>query len=164
MKRNHVVVLLIAAAILAMDVAILAQAVAQPSAAEQEIQLLRKDVQSQRKQLIAANMTLTDDEAVKFWPVFDQLTAELKKINDTRLGIVTEYAENFDALNEAQAAGLIKRTIEADVAMAQLRLKYVPLIQKVLPAKKAAMFFQMDRRLGLLIELQLTTQIPLVTP
>jgi hypothetical protein len=33
------------------------------------IGLLRKDVRSQKKQIIAENMDLSDAEAVKFWPV-----------------------------------------------------------------------------------------------
>jgi Spy/CpxP family protein refolding chaperone len=36
------------------------------------IELLRKDVRSQKKQIIAENMDLSDSEAQKFWPVYDQ--------------------------------------------------------------------------------------------
>jgi len=36
----------------------------------QELDLLRKDLRSKRKQLIAANLKLTDTEATKFWPVY----------------------------------------------------------------------------------------------
>jgi len=43
----------------------------------QDIDLLRKDLRSQRKQLIAANLKLTDTEAAKFWPVYDQYIVEL---------------------------------------------------------------------------------------
>src|SRR5258707_161390 len=44
------------------------------------IDLLRKDVRSQKKQIIAENMELSDAEAEKFWPVYDQYAAELSKI------------------------------------------------------------------------------------
>ena len=43
----------------------------------QDIDLLRKDLRSQRKQLIAANLKLTDTEAAKFWPVYEQYIVEL---------------------------------------------------------------------------------------
>ena len=54
-----------------------AQAIAQEQSAtrgisNQDIDLLRKDLRSKRKQLIAANLKLTDIEAAKFWPVYDQ--------------------------------------------------------------------------------------------
>jgi hypothetical protein len=38
----------------------------------------------------------------------------------------------------------------------------VPIINKVLPSPKTATFFQMDRRITDLIDLQLASQIPLV--
>jgi hypothetical protein len=40
------------------------------------IELLRKDVRSQKKQIIAENMDLSDAEAEKFWPVYDQYAVE----------------------------------------------------------------------------------------
>ena len=39
---------------------------------DQDVDLLRKDVRSQKKQIIAANLQLTDAEAEKFWPIYDQ--------------------------------------------------------------------------------------------
>src|SRR5277367_2036057 len=43
----------------------------------------------------------------------------------------------------------------------RLYLKYVPVVSQVLPGKKAATFFQLDRRLNVIIDLQLFYQIPL---
>ncbi len=36
---------------------------------DQQLALLRRDIRSIKKQLIAANLTLTDSEATKFWQV-----------------------------------------------------------------------------------------------
>ena len=46
----------------------------------------------------------------------------------------------------------------------ELRLKYFPIFRKVLSGNSTALFFQMDWRLGLIVELQLASQIPLVAP
>jgi hypothetical protein len=46
----------------------------------------------------------------------------------------------------------------------QLRLKYIPEFEKVISPKKTALFFQVDRRISMMIELQLASQIPLVQP
>ena len=48
--------------------------------------------------------------------------------------------------------------------MAQLRLTWIPEFEKVVSAKKTAMFFQIDRRLGLMVELKLSSEIPLAKP
>jgi hypothetical protein len=36
------------------------------------IQLMRHDMRSERKKVVAANMPLTDTEATKFWPVYNR--------------------------------------------------------------------------------------------
>jgi hypothetical protein len=38
------------------------------------------------------------------------------------------------------------------------------MFQNVLPGKKAALFFQLDRRISVLLDLQLASEIPLVEP
>ena len=134
------------------------------SATDQDIDLLRKDIRSQKKQMIAANMKLTDKEAEQFWPVYDQYTAELVKINDQKYAVIKQYAQNYDTLTDDQAVTLTRQALEVDGSVAQLRMKYIPLFRKVISGKKTAMFFQLDRRLVMLIDLQLASQIPLVEP
>jgi len=131
---------------------------------EQNLELIRKDLRSQKKQLVAVNMTLTDAEAQKFWPVYDQYTVELTKINDTKLALIKEYAQSYGTLTDAQAQSIIERWAAADEATVQLRTKYVGVISKLLPGKKAALFFQVDRRIGGLMDLQAASEIPLVEP
>jgi hypothetical protein len=164
MKKMLLLTLLIVVPFAALNVAVLAQSADEEAETDRVLELLRQDVRSERKQLIAMNLTMTDDEAIKFWPVFDRYTADLSKIFDSRLAIIKEYATNYATLSEEQAADLMKRSIEAEQAVVKLRLDYLPQFQQVLPAKKTAMFYQLDRRLALLIEIQLASEIPLVTP
>jgi hypothetical protein len=131
---------------------------------DQDIDLFRKDIRSQKKQMIAANMKLTDKEAELFWPIYDQYTAELVKINDQKYAAIKQYAQNYDTLTDDQAVTLTRQALEVDGSVAQLRQKYIPLFRKVISGKKTATFFQLDRRLVMLIDLQLASQIPLVEP
>jgi hypothetical protein len=128
------------------------------------LQLMRQDVRSERKKIVAANLPLTETEAAKFWPVYDRYVAETTKVNDGRLDLLKEYAQNFDAATEQQADSLIKRWLALDQDNAQLRLKYVPEFEKVISHKKTAMFFQIDRRVSMFIDLQLASQVPLIKP
>jgi Spy/CpxP family protein refolding chaperone len=137
---------------------------ATPTTPQQNLELLRKDLRSQKKQLIAANMTLTSAEAQQFWPVYDQYTVELSRVNDTKLALVKEYAQDYGTLTDAQAQSLVERWAAADQAAVQLRTKYVGMVSKVLPGKKTASFFQLDRRIGVLMDLQAASEIPLVEP
>jgi hypothetical protein len=129
---------------------------------DQYIKLLRKDLRSEKKQFVAMNLTLTDNEATKFWPIYDQYSNELAKLYDARLELIKEYARNLDTFTDATAASLNQRSTELDQSFTRLRQKYVPLVAKVLPGKKSALFFQLDKRIGLLIDLQIASEVPLL--
>ena len=132
------------------------------SGIDQNIELLRKDIRSGRKQLVAANLKLTDDQATKFWPVYDQYTAELTKIGDQKTALIKEYADQWGTMTDEQASSLINRSLAVDEQVAQLRVKYMPIFSKAVPGKVVATFFQLDRRIQALIDIQLASQIPLV--
>jgi len=128
----------------------------------QDIDLLRKDLRSKRKQLIAANLKLTDTEAAKFWPVYDQYIVELITINDRKFGLIQEYADNWGKLTNEQSLLFTRNWLDMDIAIAQLRQKYVPMVAKVLEGRKTATFFQLDRRIAMMMDLQVSSQMPLV--
>ena len=142
-------------------------AAAAPAAGEQRItpqdlDLLRKDIRSQKKQLIAQNLKLTDTEATKFWPIYDQYTSELVKVNDRKYKAIQDYAQKFGSLNDAEAQSLAKQALDVDAAAAQLRLKYLPIFAQAVGGVKAATFSQLDRRISMMIDLQLASRLPLV--
>ena len=96
--------------------------------------------------------------------MYDRYVVEHSKIYDTRYALIKEYAQNYKTLSDEQADSLIKNWTATEEQMAQLRLKWMPEFKKVISPKKTAMFYQIDRRLGLMVELQLSSQIPLVKP
>jgi len=134
----------------------------QHTISDRDLDLLRKDLRSKRKQVIAANLSLTDAEATKFWPIYDQYVSELILINDKKFGLIQEYADNFGKLTNEQSLSFIRRWLDADIETARLRQKYVPIISQVLDGKKSATFFQLDRRIAMMLELQVSSQMPLV--
>jgi Spy/CpxP family protein refolding chaperone len=170
-KKNIVAVLIMAGALLLSSVSMFAQAAAQSAPAtsaqphsvtDQDIAMLREDVRAQRKEITAQNMTLTADEATKFWPIFDQYRTEAIKINDNRWALIKDYAANYNTMTDAQAQDYIKRSNSIDEQLLALRMKYVPIFEKVISPKKTALWVQIDRRIDLLINLQLSAVIPVV--
>jgi len=171
-KKNVVAILMVASAMLLTSVSMFAQAAApqavpgasaQPhSVTDQDIEMLRQDIRAQRKEITAQNMTLTADEATKFWPIFDQYRKAAIKPNDDRWALIKEYAANYDTMTDAQANDYMTRSNAVDEQLLTLRMKYVPVFEKVISAKKTALWYQIDRRIDLLINLQLSAAIPMV--
>jgi hypothetical protein len=127
------------------------------------VDLLRKDIRSQKKQIIAENMDLSDTEAEKFWPVYDQYAAELSRIYDGKIALLKNYADNYSTMTGDQAENYIRKRADVEQSIMQLRLKYMPRFSKVLSGRETALFYQLDWRLGLAIDVQLI-QVPLINP
>ncbi|HKN16663.1 MAG TPA: hypothetical protein VJX47_06955 [Candidatus Sulfotelmatobacter sp.] len=130
---------------------------------DEDMRLLRKDLRSEKKQIVAANMNLTDAEAVKFWPVYDQYAADVARINDTKAGLIEDYWQTFNTMSGEQAEAYLRKRAAVEESLMQLRVKYIPIFNKVLSGRQTALFFQIDWRLGLMIDLQLA-QMPLIDP
>jgi Spy/CpxP family protein refolding chaperone len=171
MKKSLVSVLVVVSMLLVCSVSVMGQQAAQSAAGadaqantikDQDIEMLRADLRAQRKQIMAQNMTLTADEATKFWPIFDQYRKEAIKPNDERWAVIKEYAANYNTMTDAQAQDYMERSTAVDQQLLALRMKYVPIFEKVISAKKTALCYQIDRRIDLLINLQLSAQIPMI--
>ncbi len=135
---------------------------AAPTASEQDIQLLRSDIRSSKKQLVAENMKLTPAEAEKFWPVYDAYTQETTKQGDARYALVKEYANSYVNMTDAEADTLVKKMAALDVQTATVRQEWIPKFRKVLTGKQTALFFQLDRRINLILDLQFAANIPII--
>lgn len=126
-----------------------------------DIELLRQDLRAQKQRIIAENLPMTESEAVKFWAVYDRYTNDLREINDEKFRLVKQYEDEWGTITNDQALIYIRRWLEVDDQVHQLRSKYVLNVSQALPGKKAATFFQLDRRLSIMIDLQLASQLPL---
>jgi hypothetical protein len=137
----------------------------QPSRSQldEQINMLRRDLRSQRKQIIAQSMNLTDSEAVKFWPIYDQYVSELVASNNAKYELIKEYAQ-VDAMTNEQADSASKQWFTVDENVVQLRRKYLPVLRAALSAKQTARFFQIDRRVQMMIDLQVASSLPLIEP
>lgn len=156
--------LVLAAALMATNITALAQRETVTGIeVEKDLALLRRDLRADKKKLIALNVPLTETEATKFWPVYDEYAREMSKVYDEFYSIIKEYAANQKTLTDEQASSMINRWAALQVLQAQVRQRYVPIVEKVIPSRKAALFFQIDRRLYELMDLQVASQIPLVS-
>jgi Spy/CpxP family protein refolding chaperone len=133
-----------------------------PTSIDEVLQAVRGDLIDSHADILAKSMTLTSEQAARFWPMFATYQKEQAAILDTQLKGIQEFIEKFDTLDDAAAMTLIKSHFGRDSEMATLREKWLGEFQKVLGARLAVRAMQIDRRVSLAQQLQLTTKIPLV--
>jgi hypothetical protein len=132
-----------------------------PTVTDEDIALLRKDLRAMKMQVIGQNMSLSEEEGQKFWPIYNHYVRDLQVVNDQKYALLKQYAEMWATMSDQDAMIYVRHWLEVDGQAQALRLKYVPTVSQVLPGRKAATFFQLDRRLNMIIDLQLFGQIPL---
>ena len=135
---------------------------ASPAQIDEALKAMRADMQSSRADIMAKSLTLTADQAAKFWPVFNEFQKEQNVIMDAQLKGIQKYSESHETLDAAGALALVNALLERDAKMTALRVHWLAEFQKVVPGNIAARAIQIDRRLSNLAQIQISSQIPLV--
>ena len=139
----------------------LAQAQVPDQGLSSDEQILLKQVNTDKKAVYALNLELTEEEAAKFWPIYDEYEAKLKPIQDRFLANLNNYAAKYDTLTDADAAAMLKEKMAIEKDGNALKQKYTAKIAKVLPAKKALRYAQLETRIQNLISRNVFSLIPL---
>lgn len=129
---------------------------------DDDIAVLRQDVQADKTQIITRNMEFTEEQSKAFWPVYREYALEQQKIGDQRVALIKDYATNYDKIDDTQADSYIQRAVKYEDEISSLRKKYIPKFKKAIGAKQTAKFLQVDNRLNLLVNVQLAALLPLI--
>jgi Spy/CpxP family protein refolding chaperone len=123
---------------------------------------VRKAALADKRGLVAKNMTLTEAEAKKFWPIYDSYQAKLGEITQRQNRVVLDYVNAGESITEGNAKRLTKELIEADAAEQKLRESTMKKVMSALPPRKAARYMQIENKIRAIHRLDLAERVPLV--
>ena len=125
-------------------------------------ELLRSDLRTQKVALITKALDLTKSDSDKFWPIYREYDQKLAKINDARIANIKAYAENYDAMTNDNAAGLVKTALKNNRDRFDLQKKYYEKFAKAVSTVIAARFLQVEQVVNSLLDLQIGLELPLI--
>jgi len=134
----------------------------EPAQIVEEIELTRAIIQAERQAIVTRAMDLTAAEAQAFWPLYREYRLEMVRVGDRLLALITTYAQNYRGLSDEMAGKLLTEHLGIEKARLQVKNKYLPRFQKVLPPKKVARYYQVENKLDVIIQAELAEDIPLV--
>ena len=126
------------------------------------LDILRSTIRANKKALVAANLTLADDEAAKFWPLYDRYQKELTGVNDRLVALIKDYTTNYASLTDERALKLAEDYLAVEEDRVKVRREYLPQFGKFLPGRKVARFFQIENKMDAVIRYDLAEEIPVV--
>jgi hypothetical protein len=128
---------------------------------EDEIELTREVIQTQRKAIIAKNMQFTEEESQAFWPVYNVYREAMRKVGDRKVKLISSYADNYRDLTDEEAKGLLAEFLKIQKAEWKVKKKFVRKFRKALSEKKVMRFYQVENKLDAIVNVQLAADIPL---
>jgi chloramphenicol O-acetyltransferase len=123
---------------------------------------IKKNVKSTITEIVKDNMTLTEEQAKIFWPLFNDYIAAYDSIINQRAAIIEEYMMNYYGMDDKTAKELITKTMKLNEDNFTLKKKYLDIMLGKLPAVVVGKFFQIDARITALVDLVRMSSVPLV--
>jgi hypothetical protein len=74
-----------------------------PTITDEDIALLRQDLRAKKMQVIGENMSLSDAEAEKFWPIYNHYAKDLQEVNNQKYALLKQYAEMWATMTDQDA-------------------------------------------------------------
>jgi hypothetical protein len=146
--------------------AILAAAVlAVPAAAQAQqnlVEMLRTDIQAQKTQLITATLQLPESTGQRFWPVYRQYSTDLAALNDRRVALIRDWAENSATLTAERANEIARAVLDLDKQRLDLIRRYQDQVRRAAGPLAAARFVQVENLISKLLDVQVAIQLPII--
>ena len=127
------------------------------------IAVARANMKADRTALITTGMSFNDKDGAAFWPIYQQYEYERSKVDDGRAAVIKQYAQKYPILTDADAKAMAEQMLNCDSRLAELKKKYYKKFNKVLPALTVTKFFQLDRRIDLMMDMQVEFSLPPLT-
>ena len=129
---------------------------------EMYLELLRSDVRAARVEILTDALELSDAEGTVFWPIFREYDTELMKLGDRRLALIKSFVASLASATDEQISSFAKESFALQSKRLKLRRKYHGKVTKAVSPKVAARFIQVENVMGMMIDIQVAAELPLV--
>ena len=131
---------------------------------QQELQVANEVVKTMRNMTIIVNLEFTPEENKKFWPLYEEYRQKVRSVRERKLALVEAYAERYRAgtVDDEFADAAVRDSIQIQLDTAKIRQKFWKKFRRILPATKAARFYQIENKMDAEVDYALARGVPLV--
>jgi len=128
-----------------------------------DVNLIQAMYGKEKRDLVHEYMGFSDSAAAgSFWTLYDSYEVERKKLGQDFIGILKEYADNFETLNDKKADELVTKSSANNIAYENLYIKYYKKMKPVVGALKASQFIQLEAYFRSAIKTAVLDEIPFI--
>lgn len=126
------------------------------------IEIVRDVLKTEKKAAIAEVMALGEADSAPFWEMYNEYNFELSKIQNKRIALIKDFAANYENMTDDKADELWSGALSFQQAVLNLKKKYYKRFKKIMPAGKAAMYFQAENKIESMVNASLAMEIPFI--
>lgn len=126
------------------------------------IELVRSDIKTKKKAIIATAMNFSEKESKDFWPVYEKYDSERTELANQRIALIKDFAKHYEKMTDTKANQLIEKALQIDEDVSQLKRKYASQFGKVLTPIRTARLMQIENQLEAVIRTQVNSELPLI--
>lgn len=130
--------------------------------AQREINISRKLINNKRNTTLAYNMSFTQEEKEKFWPLYREYRAAMATVGDKRLAGILDYVDHIDTMSEGKAKQLLNQYFTTEKEVIRVKEKYVRKFRRILPETKVVRLMQIENRMDSAVDLKIAEGVPLM--
>jgi hypothetical protein len=135
-----------------------------PPSFDSAISVVRAEIQANKTTIVGQAMNFGDKDGAVFWPIYRQYEYERSKLDDKRVDVIKEYTDKYPDLTDAEAQAMTNRMFECDSRITAMKVRYFRKFNKVLPALTVTRFFQLERRIDLMVDMKVESTLPPLSP
>ena len=129
---------------------------------ELDIKITRKVINDKRNTALAYNMSFTQEEKEKFWPLYREYRAAMATVGDKRLAGILDYVDHIDTMSEGKAKQLLNQYFTTEKEVIRVKEKYVRKFRRILPETKVVRLMQIENRMDSAVDLKIAEGVPLM--
>lgn len=131
---------------------------------QKQIAAAKEMVEAKRNMVVIANLDLTEEEGKEFWPLYEEYRMKIREVRIRRLNLIQDYAERYkaDNVDDAFAESAIKEFLDIQADVVKVRQKYWKKFRRIIPATKAARFYQLESKMDAELDYIMAGGTPLI--
>lgn len=128
----------------------------------ENLELNRQAIETQRRFIISGSLPLTEEEARRFWPLYDAYQEELVPLSRRSADLLAEFVARYPDLQDTHAERLLAEALDIEKRRVDLKRRYLGRMKKALPHRKLVTYFQLENKLDAIVDFDLAQSVPLL--
>jgi hypothetical protein len=124
-----------------------------------EIELIRSQYKMDKKTVVSDYLKLSNEDAAKFWPIYNAYETERTAIGDRRIRLITDYVNEKHKGNIENADAMVKESADIQRKEADLREKYYGKVKTGVSPAVAINFYQIEDAISTAVKARLWMEL-----